>query len=64
MGGSVSALSRARAATSGPNARLSLVYPGRREGIQHNLFLVARALSDGKIDSPVANTYNRIFRHL
>ena len=41
MGGGVSALSRARATTSGANARLKFVYPGTREAIQHNVFLVA-----------------------
>ena len=62
IGGSVSALSRARATTSGANARLKFVYPGTREAIQHNLSLVAQALSDGKIDTAMANTYNRLFR--
>jgi hypothetical protein len=61
IGGNTSALTRARA-TSGANAKLKFVYPGDREAIQHNLFLVAQALSDGKIDTAMANTYNRIFR--
>jgi hypothetical protein len=61
IGGSISALTRARA-TSGPGARLKFAYPGDREAIQHNLFLVAQALTDGKIDNATANTYNRLFR--
>ena len=60
LGGSARA-TRARAA-SGANAKLKFVYPGDREAIQHNLFLVAQALSDGNMDNATANTYNRLFR--
>jgi hypothetical protein len=61
IGGNISALTRARA-TSGANTKLKFAYPGDREAIQHNLFLVAQALGDGKIDNATANTYNRLFR--
>jgi hypothetical protein len=61
IGGNISALTRARA-TSGANTKLKFAYPGDREAIQHNLFLVAQALDDGKIDNATANTYNRLFR--
>ncbi|MFZ0661672.1 MAG: hypothetical protein WAM66_03190 [Acidobacteriaceae bacterium] len=60
IGGSVSALARARSTRS--TAKLDFVYPGDREAIQHNLFLIAQALTEGKIDTAAANTYNRIFR--
>ncbi|MFZ0663379.1 MAG: hypothetical protein WAM66_11855 [Acidobacteriaceae bacterium] len=60
IGGSVSTLARARSTRS--TAKLDFVYPGDREAIQHNLFLIAQALSEGKIDTQTANTYNRIFR--
>lgn len=62
IGGTVSSLLRARATTSSPNAKLDLAYPDSREAIQHNLHLVAEALSDGKIDTALANTYIRLYR--
>jgi hypothetical protein len=61
IGGNISGLTRARA-TSGANAKLKFVYPGDREAIQHNLFQIAQALSDGSIDIAMANAYNRLFR--
>jgi hypothetical protein len=60
MGGKVPS-TRAKATTSA-NAKLKLAYPGDRQAIQHNLFLVAQALNDGKIDTVTANTFNRIYR--
>lgn len=60
IGGSIVS-ARARA-TSIANAGLKFVYPSDREAIQHNLFLVAQALVDGKMDTAMANTLNRIFR--
>jgi hypothetical protein len=61
IGGNIGGLTRARA-TSGANAKLKFVYPGDREAIQHNLFQIAQALSDGSIDIAMANAYNRLFR--
>jgi hypothetical protein len=60
MGGKVPS-TRAKATTSA-NAKLKLAYPKDRQAIQHNLFLVAQALNDGKIDTATANTFNRIYR--
>ena len=44
------------------NAPLNFIYPSNHEAIQHNLFLVVEALSEGKIDNATALTYNRLFR--
>jgi hypothetical protein len=44
------------------NAPLNFIYPSGHEAIQHNLFLVVEALSEGKIDNATALTYNRLFR--
>jgi hypothetical protein len=44
------------------NTPLNFIYPSGHEAIQHNLFLVVQALSEGKIDNATALTYNRLFR--
>jgi hypothetical protein len=59
IGGSIRELTRARSTYAGP--RLDFLYPGTRQAIQHNLFVVAQALNDGRLDLSMANTYNRIF---
>src|SRR5579875_3695672 len=61
IGGRLGSLTRAKS-TYAANAKLKLVYPANREAIQHNLFVVAQAFSEGKIDIATANTYNRLFR--
>jgi hypothetical protein len=59
IGGSIRALTRARSTYIGP--KLDFLYPGDRQSIQHNLFVVAQAMNDGKLDLPTADTYKRIF---
>jgi len=52
-------------AKSTPQTRstpLNFIYPSSHEAIQHNLFLVMQALSEGKIDNATAITYNRLLR--
>ena len=61
LGGTTSSLLRARSTTVN-NADLHLAYPADRESIQYNLDLVAQALAEGRIDTSIANTYNRIYR--
>jgi hypothetical protein len=61
LGGTTSSLLRARSTTVN-NADLDLAYPSNRESIQYNLDLVAQALAEGRIDTSIANTYNRIYR--
>ena len=62
MGGTVAGLARARSTTHDATARIDFAYPGDRESVQHNFFLIAQALNDGKIDTRTANTYIRLFR--
>jgi hypothetical protein len=59
IGGNVRELTRARSIYNGP--KLDFVYPGCRQAIQHNFFVIAQAMNDGKIDLQTANTYNRIY---
>ena len=59
IGGNVRELTRARSIYNGP--KLDFVYPGCRQDIQHNFFVIAQAMNDGKIDLQTANTYNRIY---
>src|SRR6185437_2337810 len=61
IGGKVASLVR-EGATYDASAQLDFDYPADRESIQQNMFLVAQALREGKIDNPTANTYIRIFR--
>ena len=59
IGGNVRELTRARSIYNGP--KLDFVYPGCRQAIQHDFFVIAQAMNDGKIDLQTANTYNRIY---
>src|SRR5690242_8864888 len=59
IGGSIRELTRARSTYNG--AKLDFLYPGHRQAIQHNCFVVAQAMNDGRLDLSMANTYNRIF---
>jgi hypothetical protein len=61
IGGTTSSLLRARS-TRFNHSDLEFAYPADRESLQHNLFLVAWALKEGRIDVSIANTYNRLFR--
>ncbi|MGB7189273.1 MAG: hypothetical protein WBD10_04000 [Acidobacteriaceae bacterium] len=63
IGGNVNALRQAHTTTNSPAQRLDFVYPGDRPAIQHNLWLVLQALNEGKIETGMANTYNRLFRN-
>ena len=59
IGGNVRELTRARSIYNGP--KLDFVYPGCRQAIQHDFFVIAQAMNDGHIDLQTANTYNRIY---
>src|SRR5690348_13281597 len=59
IGGKIRELTRARSIYSGP--KLDFVYPGCRQAIQHNFFVIAQAMNDGKIDLQTACAYNRIY---
>ena len=59
IGGSIRELTRARSTYNG--RQLDFLYPGTRQAIQHNLFVVAQAMNDGNLELATANTYNRLF---
>ena len=59
IGGSLREHTRARSIYRGP--QLDFLYPGTRQAIQNNLFVVAQAMNDGKLELATANSYNRIF---
>lgn len=59
IGGSLREHTRARSIYNGP--LLDFLYPGTRQSIQHNFFVVAQAMNDGKLDLATARAFNRIF---
>ncbi len=59
IGGNIRELTRARSTYIGP--KLDFVYPGCRQAIQHNFFVIAQAMNDGHIDLQTACAYNRIY---
>ena len=59
IGGSLREHTRARSIYRGP--QLDFLYPGTRQAIQNNLFVVAQAMNDGNLELATANSYNRIF---
>jgi hypothetical protein len=59
IGGNIRELTRARSTYIGP--KLDFLYPGDRQSIQNNLFVIAQAMNDGKLDLQTACAYNRIY---